>query len=486
MNKKDWRDRLLTVRAWNADTTKGFSSELDDVLNLALQRVASDVPGAVIPDIDHVVVNKDFTQADFGRGISSTTDPYVMSFGLGIGLNMVPETDGTWNGIYHIEFQDAKGVWHRRQCREFWLETVKLTHLNQYLVSLDRPLQSTILPVTNVSFRLYQPDFFFADDVMELVDGGIHDPNVSQIICLPQSFASYMEHDNIRGNVIGRPQYCARGKHFQIDAPVKPAVTTLGEQGTWAGPEPIGSFEYVFTYCWGKRDVEFSSNNGTPLPMWESAPSPVSSVATVSTYPGPSVVLTLPEIDWQLNFGDSASLRYSRSGIYKRIYRRRSVTGSSPSHGTIEAGSIFQYLADVDGVTTSYTDNGSVIPDYYRRLPESHGYYAYTFYPHQDQRYEVDFRVRRRPEKLVNDYDAPPVHPDCHDALIELGLYYLCLMDRQQEEANNHLQLYLTIHLPKLKAMYANPARMIPGLPWFVQNYPNRRFAGLRFGPMTS
>ena len=80
MNKKDWRDRLLTIRAWNADTTKNFSSELDDVLNLALQRIASDVPGAVIPDMDYVVVDEDYTQTDFGRGVSTTSDTLVLSF----------------------------------------------------------------------------------------------------------------------------------------------------------------------------------------------------------------------------------------------------------------------------------------------------------------------------------------------------------------------------------------------------------------------
>ena len=98
----------------------------------------------------------------------------------------------------------------------------------------------------------------------------------------------------------------------------------------------------------------------------------------------------------------------------------------------------------------------------------------------------MDWRVRRRPKKLVNDQDVPPIHVDCHDALIELGLYYLSLMDRQQTDAETHLQRYLTLHLPKIKAQYANPARMVPGLPWFVQNYPNRRFTGLRFGPMSS
>ena len=482
MNKKDWRDRLLTIRAWNADTTKNFSSELDDVLNLALQRIASDVPGAVIPDTDYVVVNKDYTQTDFGRGVSTTTDTLVLSFGPSGALN--PAIDGTWDGIYHIEFVDSKNVWHRRQCREFWFKTAGVQpspYDNHYLVSLDRPIQAGIT-LTNVSFRLHQPEFFFSDDVMELVDGGIHDPNISQIICLPQAFASYMEHDNVRGNVIGRPEYCARGRHFQLDAPVK-VITTTTSQNAWAGPEPLGSFEYCFTYCWGKRDLEFTSANGTAIPMWESAPSPISATATTALN---SIILALPEIDWQLNFGDNTTLRYSRSGIYKRIYRRRITTGAGPSHTSIEAGSIFQYLADVDGVTTTYTDDGSVIPDYYRRLPESHGYYAYSFYPHQDERYEVNFRVRRRPEKLVNDYDAPPVHPDCHDALIELGLYYLCLMDRQMDEATSHLKLYLDLHLPKLKAMYANPARLVPGLPWFVQNYPNRRFTGLRFGPMTS
>ena len=481
MNKGEWRSRLLTVRAWNADTTKNFSSELDDVLNLALGRLASDVPAAIIPDIDYLVVNKDFTQNDFGRGVSTTTDAYVLDFGLSGTLN--PTVDGTWDGIYDIEFQDSKGTWHRRKCREFWQHKSNGNYLNHYLVSLDRPIQTSIGSFTLTNFRLSQTEFFFTDDVMEVVFGAIHDPQINQILPLPEAYSSYMEHDNIRGSVTGRPQYVARGRHFTLDAPAKAPTAVVDAQNNWNGPEPVGSFEYCFTYCWGYRDDERQSSFGRARPMWESSPSPISAVATVSSK---RVNLTLPEIDWQLNFGDNTTLRYGHSGIYKRLYRRRSVTGSTPSHPTIEAPNVFQMMADIDGTQTSYNDDGSTIPDYSVRLPESHGYYAYRNFPHQDQRYEVDWRVRRRPKKLVNDQDVPPIHPDCHDALVELGLYYLSLMDRQQNDAETHLQRYLTMHLPKIKAQYANPARIIPGLPWFVQNYPNRRFAGLRFGPMSS
>jgi len=481
MNKKEWRDRLLTIRAWNADTTKNFSSELDDVLNLALSRLASDVPAAIIPDIDYLVVNKDFTQADLGRGVSTTTDAYVLTFGLSGVLN--PTVDGTWDGVYDIEFQDSKGDWHRRKCREFWQHKVVGNFNNHYLVSLDRPIPTSIGSFSNVNFRLSQPEMFFTDDVMEVVYGQIHDPQINQILPLPEAYSSYMEHDNIRGSVTGRPQYVARSRHFQLDAPAKAPLAVIDQQNNWLGPEPIGSFEYVFTYCWGYRDDERQSTFGRFRPLWESAPSPVSTVTTVTTG---RVNITLPEIDWQLNFGDNTTLRYGHSGIYKRVYRRRSVTGATPSHPTIEAPNIFQMMADVDGIQTTYIDDGSVIPDYTVRLPESQGYYAYRNFPQQDQRYEMDWRVRRRPKKLVNDQDVPPIHVDCHDALIELGLYYLSLMDRQQTDAETHLQRYLSLHLPKIKAQYANPARLIPGLPWFVQNYPTRRFAGLRFGTFTS
>jgi hypothetical protein len=480
MNKGEWRSRLLTVRAWNADTTKNFSSELDDVLNLALGRLASDVPAAIIPDIDYVVVNKDFTQDDFGRGVSTTTDAYVLSFGLSGTLN--PTVDGTWDGIYDIEFQDSKGQWHRRKCREFWQQKSD-GYLNQYLVSLDRPIQTSIGSFTGTNFRLSQPEFFFTDDVMEVVFGQIHDPQINQILPLPEAYSSYMEHDNIRGSVTGRPQYTARSRHFVLDAPAKAPHVDSDNQNNWVGPEPVGTFEYCFTYCWGYRDDERQSSFGRFRPLWESAPSPISNAMTVNNK---RLIVNLPEIDWQLNFGDNTTLRYGHSGIYKRLYRRRSVTGTTPSHTTIEAPDIFQMMADIDGIQTTYNDNGAVIPDYTVRLPESHGYYAYRNFPQQDQRYEMDWRVRRRPKKMVNDQDVPPIHPDCHDALIELGLYYLSLMDRQQTDAETHLQRYLTMHLPKLKAQYANPARLIPGLPWFVQNYPNRRFAGLRFGTFTS
>ena len=124
-----------------------------------------------------------------------------------------------------------------------------------------------------------------------------------------------------------------------------------------------------------------------------------------------TVQVGLPDVDWQVFYDKAGSLRQTHSGLRKRIYRRRlTATGSAPLVTAIEAPAVFQFIAEVDGSTTTWVDNGSVIPGYYRRLPEVHGYYAWRATPQQDGRYEVDLRVLRRPRSLANDYEIGRAH----------------------------------------------------------------------------
>ena len=81
----------------------------------------------------------------------------------------------------------------------------------------------------------------------------------------------------------------------------------------------------------------------------------------------------------------------------------------------IEAPDVYQFLADVDGSDTSFTDDGTIIPDYTLRLPESSGYYGWTMWPTPSSDTEIDLNVIERPPLLLNDYDAILVKPEYSD-----------------------------------------------------------------------
>jgi hypothetical protein len=301
--------------------------------------------------------------------------------------------------------------------------------------------------------------------VIAVEDARIWDSTRTRLSVLPEKFARMVDDEDFRGETKGRPEYVYRARHFQLDAPNRAPVAALDASEVavpWVGPEPIGAFTYVITYVWGKKAV---APGGTRDPLWESSPSPASSSITVSST-ARAVQLTLPEIDWQLGFNVTGAVSASHSGLRKRIYRARStVAGSAPLKVNIEYPNVFQLLAEVDGAATSYTDDGSVIPDYFRRVPESHGYYAWKVSPHQDSAYEIDVRVLRKPRALGNDYDAPRVHPAAEPMLLEIALHYLCRLDRAPEEANLHLREYERL-AEQFRAQFANPARVVPPIPW--------------------
>jgi hypothetical protein len=171
-----------------------------------------------------------------------------------------------------------------------------------------------------------------------------------------------------------------------------------------------------------------------------------------------------------VDFDTAATLRQTHSGLRKRIYLRRyTATGSAPLTTSIESPEVFQLLAEVDGSVTSYVDNGSIIPGYYRRLPEVHGYYAWRATPQQDSRYEVDLRVLRRPRSLQNDFDAPRVHPDAIDALIQWCVYYFDQNDNNPEGSAAAYRAAKEM-TAQLRSLYANPATFIEAVPWDGMN----------------
>lgn len=467
MNRGEWRQKLLDLKSWHADVDDDFVAEVNRaVIDVAYARLASEVPEALMPDTETVTLLADQTSTALGRTVSTTDDLYVLDLGpRATGSAIV--VDGTWDGIMHIEVVRSNGDVLRFQCREFWLHDSQDAYDDHYLVSLDRPYIYTT--DATLQFRIYQPYFYTKDTVTKLIDGRLFNTNRSLIRILPAGFARYANIEDYRGQSTQPVQVISRGPHFQMPAPNRTPTVGADPSENWATTqEAPGTFTYKYTYVWGRRAATWKAPGGFFDPMWESGPSPASAAYTVAAVGNDAVLLNgITNIDWQLKFDPNpATLRSGHSGWRKRIYRARTaVTSGGTTEANVEYPGVYFYLAEIDGDTTYYIDDGTAIPDYTRRLPESHGYWGWAAGPHQDQNYEIDLRVTRRPEQLQTDYDEPRVLPDFNDMLILLGLKYLSLLKKQPAEAADFEAQYTT-RVERWQAREANPADFSVAIPW--------------------
>ena len=482
------RERLLNFRAWDSSGTT-LNTRIREAMNTALDRLAGDVPEALVPDEEHLVLYPDVkgSSSTVLARLRATVDNRVLEFTdasnavLGAAPVWSPTVDGTWDGIMHIEIQDTDGTWHRRQSREWW--TTGGGGATTYYVSIDRRWRNAT--DTLMDFRIHQPEIFFEDDVMEVLEPArIWDSSKQQAWKIDTAGAYRQDMVDFQGNSGGRPYRLWRGRHFQMPPPRQQPVAEIDAKTAWVGPEQAGKFRFCYTIVWGKRDAEWEyAPGGIQDPQWESAPSPVSAQVLVDPQEVPnrvphplgnrsgagSVVLRAENIDFMTDFDVGSTTRESRSGYRIRVYvARDSFDLGQPTgadNNIVEAAGLFYLLTEIDPATTSptasYTWTGAAIPDFHRPLKHSTGYYAWKVYPHQDARYELDFRVLRLPRKFVDDQDTAPIQRDAVPALIELSLYYMCLLDGvDQQGAQLHLDRFQSL-ARRYRARYANPGGIV-------------------------
>tara|TARA_R100000808_G_C2109473_1_gene124012 strand:+ start:132 stop:743 length:612 start_codon:yes stop_codon:yes gene_type:complete len=174
------------------------------------------------------------------------------------------------------------------------------------------------------------------------------------------------------------------------------------------------------------------------------------------------------------------ALRTGNCGIGHRVYIRR--TGTVPTtvgpaadmtilNDNVEEQKAFHLLTDGTRqvATTAYTSYKGSTPDYFERLKETHGYQTVRLNPLPDARYEIECRVLRRPAKLLNDTDAPRIHEEAVQALIEKCLIYFYELQGSMELSQNAERRY-TDTLRTLTKRYA----MLPRI------RPTKKFARVR------
>jgi hypothetical protein len=601
---KSLRETLLALRSWDS-TGKTQDNRIRKVLNVALDRLAGEVPEALIPDEEHVFLNPETVSTDTtvasiakiapgtSSSISDTFDTRVIEFFDTAGTPVAHTTSKTtWypivtrehDGIMHIELTNkTTGHLQRRQCVEFFSKRLidPLSETNEqrlhYYCTLDRPVSLPVVDGVKESydFRIFQPEFFVRDDVMEVLEPAvIYDESRQQVWKIDTAGASRQDMLDYKGNSKGRPYRFWRGRHFQMQAPTEapflhnvinnPDAKEMDNKFDWlrlAGQSgiPRGRFAICYTYVWGRRDFErqkapgvapgsTAANSGyenlmdfggaiptadqnddlvwsyadpsidpmgtttdseqlhysgIPDPQWESAPSPVSVIDNRNAdnaYVG-NIMISAPNIDGILGFGDENFIRYKKSGLRIRYYVSVLDETEPPKAGAfpIETNERFYLLCEVEPTYNQYLDdsrltgvtapdsltinpqayslvrskggalifwNGSQQFDYHRPLKHSTGYYAYKCYPHQDDVYELDLRVLRLPKKFIDDQDTAPIQRDAVSSLIELALYYVSLHDgNDQASAQAHLSRYQDL-VKIYRERYANPGGIVEPVPF--------------------
>lgn len=442
-----------------------FKTRCNQSIDMALRRLASEAPGAILPSTDRVQLLREYVTGSGGvtTRVSSTADDWVISIGTApfAAPDVVVPTNNTWDGLYWVDITLAGGEIIRRQCREFWVTTDLGGNVTAQYASLVTPLLG--LTFSARPMRLYQPYVYLPWDNTDLLDATLEDTRSGTITTMPEGWARATGVLDGTNSVTGMPVAMIRGDHFQLDAPQKAPVATA-PQDPWAGPEAVGQFSYKITYAWGKRDGRYPSEFDNLRPLLESGPSPVSNTITVPTGGATAVLLTLPDIDWAIRFNTAGTLRQTHSGLVKRIYRARHTVGTG-TVTALEARGTYEFLAEVDGATTTFLDDGSRIPDYYGRLPEISGYYRYRSYPAQDATYRLLVRATRRPRGLDADQDEAPVSPECVDALLYLAVSYMQQYGGEPDLARISEQEAARL-VGNFKARHASPSKVQPAVVW--------------------
>ena len=450
MNKGDIRTRVLEQVDWQPDQSASFKDKIDQMINRAYNHLALEAPFLFFEEQCRVVTEPDASNGTstgdlLGRHATDTRVLYrtVTDAHLADGTATTWKFDGTWDGRM-VEIARTDGTVYRRRIREVLRNDDADPEL--HFLILEQPWDHGDVGSTVLKYRIFTPEYELPADIVELRSARIYGDTHYDLEVRNQYDMERYDYVDYQGIQQGRPTTLFRGRHHQIDAPMVPAQIELTDENTlslaWQGPDNPGTFDYCFTYVWGKRDSELQAPNSHFEPKWESAPSPISTEVTATS--ASSVILTLPFIDQGLDDyyyqagttpGDVTTRpRAAGSGIRIRIYVRRHTNDNLDKipHHPMNDG-VFYLLDEIDGGATDglvrYTHNGNTMPEYRRRLKEIHGYQTIRLHPMPDARYEVDCRVLRKPQKLINDQDAPRIHVEAVEALIQKTLGMVHLME---------------------------------------------------------
>jgi hypothetical protein len=443
------RTRVFEELDWEPSQSTTVKARVDRMINRALEQMVLDAP-YLFEEEWLLTTQPDFTPTVTGDTISvNASDPWVFSRDITSYLTAEKwDTDRTWDGRM-IKITDSDGVEHFRRIRHVWEVSGPFGIITQYL-SIDIPWVDTTS--SNLKYHIYTDAYYYGKNFAEVDTVRLHVAGDTT----PLEWMTTNEVENYAGRDLPGTYPTSTNPRVAYPLPAMELLTPNtaprttdppGQGSPWAGPRLAGTFQYVYTYVWGLRD-EDESRRGPTLstssatrrytPLWESAASPAS-IETTRTNTGLGITVHMPNIDFDLGFfnGAAAPPRNAKTGIYKRIYVKRTAENTtSPPSGAPNHHDIrdqYYLVAEVSGSTDSYTDNGSDIPDLLTPLRHDTRYQGFGLYPRPSLEIEVKIRGVVQPDKLVSEHDTPNLPGLAIDALVHRVMMMMLNREKNYE-----------------------------------------------------
>lgn len=387
-----------------------------------------------------------------------------------------PAVDGTWDGRMWLRITTG-GTTYLLQSREWFKDPgAPPAPVPRYYVSLVEPLPFAAGSVIT-AVEIFQRHIWFPGDTTYVKAMGADSGSFFNAITEIDPGTARYRMASLRDEIsAGDVHNIWRDTQFNMPEPLEAPVVSLHESATWSAVKfPKGTFEFCFTYVWGRVSNLASGNSARGIfqPLWESAPSPLSSY-TMTGLTTAALVIQTTNVDAQLGFSHpdlNGTLWEGRSGLRIRIYVRvKSLVAATGGvrFRTVETSDRFLLLQEIESTAivssgyASYQWDGSAIPDYETLLKPVPGYFGYGMFPQPLTDRALDFTIRRMPNQLQDDFMVVHMHPDGREALIQLVASAIKQSDGDMGGAQIAKNEYLRL-VDGLRARYGNPGAF--GLP---------------------
>lgn len=463
--RKELRRLVGVALAHSPTETLTNTARINDALNQALVRLASEIPDVFFRE-DHIIrVQPDFVPPE-GDTISvvndgSLADPWCFIRDIVIGsVETEWQANGTWTGRVLL-VTDAAGFTHRRTIRSIF--SVSWKGLGTYeMISVVEPWDNTGIPYADavtLEYKIVTDDYPLPPrigrikDISVLSTGG----KIPVTIITEEDGRNIESSATLSSSILCRHAWRRPMRTLPGAAYTPTAGTT---NNAWSGPHPTGTFEFCITHSFGLFDSyhgevtpirQLSPTSTTTqtlayrrgVPLVESKPS--ESVQATSTTTA-SILLGLPDIDFMLGFGGDGMYRNHQSGVKTRIWvrpvtlayaaglgggaSRPSGWGATTPTANLEARNQFFLLDVVDGYVSEYEWRGAVIPDYSRTLNVPGCSTVVRISPRFSETAYLQIEGLAAPTPMYDDADAPPIKDIGEAALVALAAAAIAGIDK--------------------------------------------------------
>ena len=464
MNRADIRQAIFDQIDWQPETSQQAEDKINRFINRSYLQLALEAPFLFFEDKEHfrtqpsVATNAAIANDGLTQTVESPSDDstlgaeapgmvwersYTISSGTPSGVDAAivewdldPEAykdadiPHPWDSRW-IEITDSTGQVHRRRIRHLWWDETSTVHTDY--MTLDYPLDirtsaAAAAEYTKLNYRIYTQSYYLPADTIEVRSLRIYSEQRREPISLIYTDeAEEQWWDDIQGtSASGTPRKAFRTEFFQLPTPTLKPVTSLAS-GTWSDTfqQPLGTFEFFYTICWGTKDPTRTvlGSDTFRLPRFESAPSPISEPIALDTTSS-VIQIELPDFGAKFGFAQDSSnnLEKDKSGFWKRIYARRTDTSRSDTSSQALMGdsSDFFYIGQKEAAG-AFTFQGGLLnaSEPHRAV---HGYSGIQLSPLPDTAYDVDVRYLRKPQPLSHDQAVPRLPPEAMDVLIQKAL----------------------------------------------------------------